>query len=273
MNKDYEDLRNKARSFGLNFDVIIQEAQDQIAKAIMPEIQGRIESAVKTNVPTLQEIVELLAARIPVPKVNIEDVVNQVVTRIPTSGAVEEARIIKQVKDALNADMLATLNEFKMAVAEQLKQIRDGNARMIEQIFAQNKDSIIQAINQNLTEQLKNLSPAGISGGTGPMDKYLPFLEKMFGGTQAQPEDFLDKMEREMGRYQRLQAIFGGGQPANQPETMFNVAQKALIEGVKIGTRGRTVVVSDPKAFTGPSTGYLNRPKKSPSVDPIVAKL
>ncbi|OBW62928.1 MAG: hypothetical protein A9183_00700 [Dehalococcoides mccartyi] len=273
MNKDYEDLRNKAKSFGFNFDVIIQEAQEQIIKAILPEIQGRIESAVKANVPTLQEIVELLANRIPMPKVNIEDVVNQVVARIPTSGAVEEARIIKQVKDDLQDEMLATLNEFKLLVADQLKQIREGNARQIEQMFVQNKDVIIQTINQNITDQLKNLSPAGMSGGNGPMDKYLPFLEKMFGANQAQPEDFLDKMEREMGRYQRLQAIFGGGQPANQPETMFNIAQKALIEGVKIGTRGRTVVVSDPKAFTGPSIGFLNRPKKSPSVDPIVAKL
>jgi hypothetical protein len=104
------------------------------------------------------------------------------------------------------------------------------------------------------------------------MDKYLPFLEKMFGANQAQSEDFLDKLEREMGRYQRLQAIFGGGQ-SPQPETMFNIAQKALIEGVKIGTRGRTVVVSDPKDFTGLSAGSLTMLKKSPSVDPIIAKL
>jgi hypothetical protein len=207
------------------------------------------------------------------PKVNMDEVVNQVVARIPTGGAVEEARITKQVKDDLQAEMLATLNEFKMAVAEQLKQIREGNSRMIEQIFLQNKNEILQAINQNITEQLKNLSPAGVNGGTGPVDKYLPFLEKMLGANQSQSEDFLDKLEREMGRYQRLQAIFGGGQPANQPEAMFNIAQKALIEGVKIGSRGKVVSVSDPKASTGPSTGSLSRPRKSLSVDPIVAKL
>jgi hypothetical protein len=79
MSKDYEDLRIKARSFGFNFDAIIQEAQEQIIKAILPEIQGRIEQTVKANVPTLQEIVELLASRIPTPKVNMDDVVNQVV--------------------------------------------------------------------------------------------------------------------------------------------------------------------------------------------------
>jgi hypothetical protein len=67
------------RGFGLNLDAVLHEAQEQIVKAIMPEIQSRIESSVKANVPTLQEIVELLAARIPVPKVNIDDVVNQVV--------------------------------------------------------------------------------------------------------------------------------------------------------------------------------------------------
>jgi hypothetical protein len=272
MSKEYEDLRNKARSFGFNFDAIIQEAQEQIIKAILPEIQGRIEQTVKANVPTLQEIVELLATRIPTPKVNMDDVVNQVVARIPTGGAVEEARISKQVKDALNADMLATLNEFKMAVAEQLKRIREGNARQIEQMFLQNKGEIIEAINQNLTEQLKNLSPAG-TGGTDKVEKFLPMIEKMVGANQNQSEDFLDKLEREMGRYQRLQAIFGGGQPASQPEAMFNIAQKALIEGVKIGSRGKVVSVSDPKAFTGPSTGYLNRPRRSLSLDPIVAKL
>jgi hypothetical protein len=146
MNKDYEDLRNKAKGFGMNLDAVLQEAQEQIVKAIMPEIQSRIDSSVKANVPTIQEIVELLATRIPVPKVNIEDVVNQVVARIPTSGAVEEARIIKQVKDDLQGEMLATLNEFKLVVAEQLKQIRDGNVRIIEQMFAQNKDVIIQTI-------------------------------------------------------------------------------------------------------------------------------
>lgn len=272
MSKDYEDLRNKARSFGFNFDAIIQEAQEQIIKAILPEIQGRIEQTVKANVPTLQEIVELLASRIPTPKVNMDDVVNQVVARIPTGGAVEEARITKQVKDALNADMLATLNEFKMLVAEQIKQIREGNARQIEQMFLQNKGEIIEAINQNLTDQLKNLSPAG-AGETDRMEKLLPVIEKMFGANQPQSEDFLDKLEKEMGRYQRLQAIFGGGQPASQPEAMFNIAQKALIEGVKIGSRGKVVSVSDPKAFTGLSTGSLNRPKRSPFVDPIVAKL
>lgn len=66
MNKDYEDLRNKAKGFGLNLDAVLQEAQEQIVKAIMPEIQSRIESSVKANVPTIQEIVELLATRIPV---------------------------------------------------------------------------------------------------------------------------------------------------------------------------------------------------------------
>jgi len=99
MNKDYEELRNKAKSFGFNFDAIIQEAQDQILKAIMPEIQGRLESAVKANVPTLQEIVELLGSRIPTPKVNMDDVVNQVISQIPTGGAVEEARIIIERED------------------------------------------------------------------------------------------------------------------------------------------------------------------------------
>jgi KaiC/GvpD/RAD55 family RecA-like ATPase len=95
MNKDYEELRNKAKSFGFNFDSIIQEAQEQIIKAILPEIQGRIEAAVKANVPTIQEIVEILSARLSTPKTSIEDIVNQVVARIPTSGVVEEARIIK----------------------------------------------------------------------------------------------------------------------------------------------------------------------------------
>jgi len=60
-----------------------------------------------------------------------------------------------------------------------------------------------------MTEQLKNLSPAGMNGGKDQMDKYLPFLEKIFGANQGQTEDFLDKLEREMGRYQRLQSIFG----------------------------------------------------------------
>ncbi len=91
MNRDYEDLRNKAKSFGFNFDAIIQEAQQQILIAILPEIQGRIEQTVKANVPTPQEIVELLATRIPMPKVDIEDVGNQVIAKIPNSGAVEEA--------------------------------------------------------------------------------------------------------------------------------------------------------------------------------------
>jgi hypothetical protein len=63
----------------MNLDAVLQEAQEQIVKAIMPEIQSRIDSSVKANVPTIQEIVELLATRIPVPKVNIYDVVNQVV--------------------------------------------------------------------------------------------------------------------------------------------------------------------------------------------------
>jgi hypothetical protein len=43
MNKDYEDLRNKAKGFGLNLDAFLQEAQEQIVKAIMPEIQSRID--------------------------------------------------------------------------------------------------------------------------------------------------------------------------------------------------------------------------------------
>jgi hypothetical protein len=75
MNKDYEELRNKAKAFGFNFDAVIQEAQEQILKAILPEIQGRIEATVKANVPTMQEIVEMLSARLPTPKTSIEDII------------------------------------------------------------------------------------------------------------------------------------------------------------------------------------------------------
>ena len=67
--------------------------------------------------------------------------------------------------------MAVTLNEFKMLVAEQLKQIRESNARLIEQEFVQNKDIILQTINQNMTEQLKNLSPAGMGGSKDQLDK------------------------------------------------------------------------------------------------------
>jgi hypothetical protein len=283
---EYEDLKKKAKSFGINIGAIEDEIDRRAQMAVEKShqaMEARFTELITSKLPSLDDIVSAVVSHVPAPSIDIDAVTKEVATRLPNTGSVEEARIAKQVQDALfpliEKYLTDIINKFKLGVAEELKAIRDNNEKLIQQSIVGYKDGITQEVNKHLDVKLKDISEKIESPGDreSKVDKYLPFLEKLVGN-ERQAVDPFDAAINQAEKFQRLSAIFSG-QGGPDPNVVYNNQSRAMIEGMKLLARARDASVS-PK-YSGPSKGPFgmlgrrtsNGIEKNNGIDPIIARL
>ena len=295
---EYDDLKKKAKSFGINIGAIEEEIDRRIQAAIDKSYQlleAKFTELFKDNIssklPSLEDVVAAVQSRIPAASVDIESITKEIAARLPNTGAVEEARIAKQVQDAalpvLQKYLVEVMDQFKARVAEELKAIRENNEKLIQQSIVSYKDGITQEVNKRLDAMLHDISEKieSSAGRESKVDKYLPFLEKLVGNERP-PADPFDVAISQAEKYQRLIAIFGGQHQGPDPNVVYNNQSRALIEGMKLIARARDINRGPGSAgagygtirpkFSGPSKGPLTKPAgriSGPNIDPIVAGL
>lgn len=271
---EYEKLAAKAKTFGINMDAVLDEVNHMIQNALIKysesqetKIRLQIKDIAEDILPSEERLAELVASKMPVPDINLEDLVNRVVSKIPNNGAVEEARISKEVRDEVEKSMLATLDKFKTSVAEKLKEIQAQFQVLIQEEIAEYKTDIIKEVNKKIVSHLEEISEKTGSGSESKIDRYLPFIEKLMSGEKPQG-DPIDTLINQAQKWQQLQAIFGG-HAGPDPNVVYNNNTKVFTEALKLMSRAKEI---SPKVLS-PSNGRSITSGVKPSVSRILSQI
>ncbi len=280
---ELENFKKKLRAFGINGDNLekdlfdaFQELSDQStqkmfaieAEKMRAEIMKVVSEELKKTREELAKQIELK-----IEATNVDNMVNKVLERIPTSAAVDELKMTRTITEAVLESIIGILNKFKTEFGTQLENIRDNNSKELEA----HKEAILSQVKAAFVEMAGSSSAAGRSGDDGKNNKggdVIDRLGPLISLLQPKDDFNLDNLEKLLTLKQRLDALFGGGQGGPDPGTVYRANQAIFMEGIKIGARAKGVpALPGPKA-SSPSDGHLSSPgKKSTRINPLIARL
>ncbi len=279
---ELENFKKKLRAFGINgdnlekdlFDAFQELSGQSVQKTLAVEVEKIRAEIMKLVSDELKKTREELAKQIElkIEATNVDNMVNKVLERIPTSAAVDELKMTRTITEAVLESIIGILNKFKTEFGTQLQNIRDNNSKELEA----HKEAILSQVKEAFVEMAGSGSAAGKSGDDGGNNKggdVIDRLGPLFSLLQPKDDFNLDNLEKLLTLKQRLDSLFGG-QGGPDPGTVYRANQAIFMEGIKIGARAKGVpALPGPKA-SSPSDGHLNSPgKKSTRINPLITRL
>ncbi|MDD5475466.1 MAG: hypothetical protein PHU03_03005 [Syntrophales bacterium] len=261
---EFEKLVRKAKGFGIDVQVIIDE-MDRRIDLKQTALARKIIDEVPQLKPDTEAIVQGVLEKVQTAQIDIDSVVNQVIEKIPDTGEVERKRAM--------ADVAKQLSEF---LGNMDKRIESMVRPLVDEEIKKNLDEMIKAVraemNNRMEEIAANFKGGGNGGGGGkwgniPWDQITPIIETLVNKGQ----DPFAAVDQFLAMRDRFAALEPQGPGINQ---QLRVAGSAFTEGAKIAAKAFTRSTNDVKKALGPTGGpSSSQPVKSSGLHPAIRNL
>ena len=258
---DWEKLIEKAKSFAIDFNVVMDEIDRRIEGKTTAIARGIIDQ-IPSMKPDIDELATAVAEKVQAGQVDIGEIVARVIEKIPDTGEVERKRILKETSQQITT-FLGNIDQRLEGMVKPL----------VETALLEQKDGMLAAVKEELNRRHDEWisepgggDKANGQGGRGgvPWDKVLPLLEHMIDVNQ----DPLAGIDRLITLREKM-AVFDPASP--DAGTLFRANSASFLEGIKLGMKGKGI--NEPKKFSGPPGGPSRKPVSSSGLHPAVEAL
>ena len=162
---EFEKLAKKSKSFGIDFNVLMDELDRRIdgkTTAIARNIIDQIPSLK----PDIDELATAVAKKVQAGQVDIDEIVSKVVEKIPDTGEVERKRVLKEASEQITG-FLSNIDKrlegmVKPLVDAALLDQKDGMLLAVEEKLARHHDEFMNMAGGGaLTEAGEKSKPDG----------------------------------------------------------------------------------------------------------------
>jgi hypothetical protein len=264
--EEYDGLLKKAKGFGIDFEVVMDEISRRNEKAITTA-QGKLLDTIQgilVKFPTVEQITAAVMDQLAGQAFPIDDIAKKVAEIIPSSEAVE----IKQIETKLTNELRSVLTKIQDSNAEMIRQ-------SVENIFTTHREALIQDVRtaaEKVFDQKAAAaggSPAAPSSST-TVERVIDLILKKAGGDENPLASLNNALDMVSSLQQRMAALNPG--PGVDPNIQYRTNQQIYLEGIKVGAKINGG--SQPKKSFGPPAGPSIKPASPFSVnDPVVAGL
>jgi hypothetical protein len=266
MSDEFEELKRKCQQYGINIDLILNEAERRV-EARESAIAKRIIDSIPSLKPDIDAICKTVEANIKAVQVDTDmiknAVVKEILARMPDTAAAERQSLMMEAAQQIKDYMGNIEQKIQPLIRPMVKVALDAEA---ENLVKQLRDEMAGQRAEFL-EQLKAGGPNGKGSGklgSVPWDQVLPVIEKMV----EKDKDPFAGIDAFLNMRERILKLEPSGPDVGQ---QFNLMGKTLLEGVKLGARAKGV--TDPKKLSSLPGGQSVNPAGSSGLHPAVERL
>lgn len=278
MSEEFDELCRKAEQFGINVNLILQEAERRILDSAASRVASEEQAIAKRiidSIPSLKPepvdidaLVEKVQEKVKIIQADTdaikEAVVNAVLARMPDTAKVE--------RQTLMTDAATQVKEFMGNIEQKIQPLI---APLVREALDEQVNDVVEKLRaemaqqrEDFVKQLKGEGGKAAGGRLGPIpwDQVLPVIQTMVE-KDKDPFAAIDSFISMRERLSKLMPESSGPDVTQQ----LRVAGQSLIEGVKIGAKARGI--SEPKNLSSLPGGRSKSPVGSSGLHPAIERL
>jgi hypothetical protein len=270
MDPEFEKLVNKAKTFGIDIDLIFTEfdhRMDAKVKSKVTEIARQVVDKIPEIKPNIEELAQAVAGKIEVGKVDYDALSDKILAKMPDTSAVERQQIKEDLSQQLAGFMTNYEQNLQIVVQKQVEAALMNEKTAMIQAVRGEMDTRMQGF---MTEVKEGMDGSGNGKSKGkwdiPWDQILEFMKS----SKSQDSDPLAGIDKFLDIRRRVLELEPAGPDINQ---QFRTASSSFLEGIKLGAKVKGSGGSDVKKSSGLPGGPSKSPARSSGLHPAIEGL